>query len=631
MISISTAAGSVGRAVAYRHRSFRDHGPPRGGCPEKSQADCSSSWGSRNDPVSIDGSTGYMGAGERRPSLSLSFVGTYPSDTDVVPRSSGPQPRSTIRVAFLEGHCLKVSELWASTHNGNIPMSLLRESAAESYDAIVIGSGIGGLTTAALLAKAGRRVLVTERHDRPGGYAHSFQRGRYHFDAAVHQIGGCQPTDERETGLIDMLLRRLDVRNRCEFLRVNPFYAGLFPGFRIDASTGLEEFAESYGRIFPAEAQTIRETVDLSARIAREVRRLPAQLTGWDLLSFPRKFPTLFRYRNATLGQVLDARFRDPRLKASYATLWPYLGLPPSRLSFVYWSLMLMSYVREGAYYCRGTFQNLANALVEAVRRNHGELLLLTRVRRIRVRAGRAEGVVLENGQRIDAPVVVSNADVRETFEELVGLEHVPRSYASRLRSMRPSLSAFVTFLATSLDLRKLGAAHEMFLFRSWDHEGEYRSVLEGRPAATVVAVPSLTDSSLAPKGEHVVSLTTLVPYDVGTSWRTEKKRFGEELLRTAESAFPGLTESAKNIEEASPRTMERYTLNFTGSIYGWEVAPDQVGPKRLDHRTPILGLLLSGHWTQPGGGIYAVAASGLQTAQAILGEAELNRILAPS
>ena len=103
-------------------------------------------------------------------------------------------------------------------------MGVRRESRREAYDAIVVGSGVGGLSAAAVLAQHGRKVLVVERHDRPGGYAHSFQLGPYRFDAAVHLVGGC------ERGPIDGLLRSLGVRELCDFVRVDPFYTAIFPG-----------------------------------------------------------------------------------------------------------------------------------------------------------------------------------------------------------------------------------------------------------------------------------------------------------------------------------------------------------------------------------------------------------------
>src|SRR5947209_6769557 len=108
-------------------------------------------------------------------------------------------------------------------------MSVRRESRAETYDAVVIGSGMGGLSAAALLAKAGKRVLVVERHDRPGGYAHSFKRGKYHFDSAAHATSAAESTEFGHPGLLDQLLRLLGVRERCNFLPLNPYYTVAFP------------------------------------------------------------------------------------------------------------------------------------------------------------------------------------------------------------------------------------------------------------------------------------------------------------------------------------------------------------------------------------------------------------------
>ena len=484
---------------------------------------------------------------------------------------------------------------------------------------VVVGSGLGGLSAAAMLARAGRKVLVVERHDRPGGYAHSFRRKKYLFDAAVHLIGGCEPAGTEAGGLIDGLLRLLGVRDRCTFVRVNPFYTSIFPGFRIHAPLGVEEYIQAHIHHFAGEEKGFRQLIQLCIRINREVRQFPTELAFWDVVRMPRRFPNLFKYHNATLGKVMDEHLTDPRLKAAFATLWPYLGLPPSRLSFLYWSVMLMSFIEEGAFYCQGSFQNLANALAHALERDGGELLLQSRVRRIIIKDRHTTGVLLENGQRIQAPVVVSNADARQTFEELVGMEHLSGHFVKSLDRMKPSLSAYVAYMATDLDVRKVEAGHEMFLYRSWDHDETYRKILEGTPSGVAVTIPTLVDPSLAPPREHLVILTTLIPYDVGVSWRREKARYAELLLNEIEAVIPGFRDHITFAEGASPRTMERYTLNLTGAVYGWEVSPEQVGPKRLGHQTPIRGLYLSGHWTQPGGGVYGVIVSGIQTASMIL------------
>lgn len=483
---------------------------------------------------------------------------------------------------------------------------------------------MGGLSAAALLAKAGKKVLVIERHDRPGGYTHAFQRHHYLFDAAVHLTAGCEPSPDLERGVIDGLLRFLGMRELCDFVRVDPFYTVLYPGQRLQAPLGTEAFLQAHLAHFPGEASGLRGLLKVCSRLNREVRLFPAELSLWDVVRMPGQFPTLFKYHNARLSQVIDESLTDPRLKAAFATLWPYLGLPPSRLSFAYWSLMLMSFLEEGAFYCRGSFQRLPNALGAALHRDGGELLLRSRVRRILVADRQVQGVLLENGQRIAAPLVISNADITQTIEELVGAEQFPKAYVSHVRQMKPSLSAFVAYLATDLDLREMEVSHEMHAYASWDHEENYRTVLAGRPGVFGVSIPTLTDPSLAPAGEHLVIVTTLIPYDVGASWRQEKARYVELLTAELETVIPGLHAHLTFAEGASPRTMERYTLNLTGAIYGWELSPEQTGRRRLEHQTPIGGLLVSGQWTQPGGGIYAVVSSGLQTAQQILGYATL-------
>lgn len=499
-------------------------------------------------------------------------------------------------------------------------MSIRRESLEEVYDIIVIGSGIGGLSAGASLAKAGKKVLMVERHDRPGGYAHAFRRKKYLFDSAVHLIGGCDPVKSDQGGLIDRLLRLLGVRDRCTFLRVNLFYSAVFPGFRLHAPLGIEEYTQAYIQHFPREEKGFGKLIQLCAQINQEVRQFPTELSFWDVIRMPKRFPKLFRYHKATLGKVIDEHLTDPRLKAVFATLWPYLGLPPSRLSFLYWSVMLMSFIEEGAFYCQGSFQNMVNAFVEALQKNGGELLLNSRVRRILVKDRKVAGVILENGQRINTPVVISNADAMQTLQELVGIEHLPSGFMHKVHRMKPSLSAFVVYMSTDLDMQQMEASHEMFFYRSWNHDETYQNILEGKPSGIVVTVPTLVDPSLAPPDEHLVIATTLIPYEIGASWRQEKAHYADLLLSEIEAVFPDLRDHITFAEGASPRTMERYTLNLTGAIYGWEVSPKQVGRNRLNHQTPIRGLYLSGHWTQPGGGIYGVIVSGLQTAQAVLG-----------
>jgi prolycopene isomerase len=507
-------------------------------------------------------------------------------------------------------------------------MNVLKESKRERYDVIVVGSGMGGLSAAALLAKHGRSVLVVERHDRPGGYAHSFQRKQFHFDAAIHLVGGCEPSTDPNAGLIDGLLRSLGVRDRCRFLPVNPFYDVAFPDLSVRVPVGLEPFIEAHARAFPGEAEGFRALARLCSGLSKELRSIPEKLSWWQMLSIPRRFPLVFRYHQATVAQVLERHLRDPRARSLFAAFWPYLGSPPSQLSCMYFALALMSFIEEGAYLCEGTFQKLADALVAALHAKGGELLLRAEVRRILTENGRVAGVMLENGQRIDAPVVISNADALQTFEELVGPEVSGPKYLARLRRMQPSLSAVVAYLGTDLDLSATGLIHETFRYGSWDHDRVHDSVRSGEPNVLAITVPTLLDHTIAPAGHHEVVLTTLMPYAAAGSWRAEKAPFVERLIEQAQAVIPDLKDHLVLTEGATPRTLERYTLNVTGAMYGWAMTPDQAGNKRLERETPIRGLYLSGHWTRPGLGVYGVTVSGVQTAAAVLGLRSMADVL---
>ena len=501
-------------------------------------------------------------------------------------------------------------------------MRFHEEARRDSYDAIVVGSGLGGLSAAALLARHGRRVLIVERHDRLGGYAHAFRRRGYRFDSAVHMVSGCEPSALPGGGLLHRLLSTLGAREQCDFARVDPCYRVEWPGFALAAPGSLEGFCEAHAERFPREAKGIRSFLDDCLSLRQESHRAEED-RGMGPLLRPERFPMLLRYRRASLGQVLEEHVGDPEARAALAALWPYLGLPPSQLSFLYFATMLMSYVADGAYYCRGSFQALPDALGRALERDGGEVLLRAVVRRILVEDGRTAGVLLENGQRLRAPLVISNADARQTVEELTGAEHFGSRYRRRLRNATVSTSAVVVYAATRLDLRDAGLAHETFLYPGPDHEASSRSGARGDPRWLSLTAPSLIDPDQGRPGEQQLLLTTLVAGERDDSWRDAKPALLERMLGLAEARLPGLRDALSFAEAATPRTFERYTRNSAGAMYGFDVTPTQVGPGRLENRTPVPGLYLAGHWTRPGGGVEGVLRSGLRTAAQILGESE--------
>ena len=496
-----------------------------------------------------------------------------------------------------------------------------RESKQETYDVIVIGAGIGGLSTAALLAKAGKSVLLVERHDRPGGYAHGFRRRDFHFDAGVHLVSGCSAEGYRSGSTIHNICRTVGIDPQAVFLPIRNFARAVFPEFEVSIQAGEEAFIDGLCAHFPQEKNGLLALIRLCRRVAEEAMLAEELLEqGKSARVSPvQALSNLFRYRRATLAEALDEFLLDVRLKSACASLWPYLGLPPSQLSFLYWASMMAGYIYEGGYYCRGSFQTYANLLADAITGNGGEVLLNSSVRRICVEHGKACGIVLENGQVIRAEVVVSNIDFCQTANLLNGHEHLPPVYLDGLAKLTPSLSIFANYIATDLPLSEDIHSHEGFFYDSFDHEAAYALTQKGRANWFSATLPSLTDPTLAPKGQHIMLLTTLCPFDIGQSWRQAKHAYQQRLLEQAERYFPGLNQHLLLLEAGSPRTLERYTLNQQGAAYGFAPSPDQIGPNRPSVRGALPGLYHAGHWTRPGGGVVGVSVSAVLAAQTIL------------
>jgi all-trans-retinol 13,14-reductase len=495
-----------------------------------------------------------------------------------------------------------------------------------SYDAIIIGAGLGGLSCGAAFARQGFKPLVIEQHDKPGGFATAFSRpGGFLFDVSLHSTGVGERNGVRN--LIQGFPEITDV----EFLPHPNLYRVIFPQHDIRvAQRNPEAFITTLIGLFPEEQAGIRGLFEDIAGLWGDVQRYSTAQGNVDMNRFPQDFPHLFRYYSATWGTMVDARIKSPQLKALVSSQWGYYGLPPSRLSCFYYAFPFLGYLKEGGFYPKGRSQNISNALARIIQTRGGTVLLNTSVEKILTTGNAASGVTTADGQKFTARVVVSNINPFDTFRKMLDDQTVLAEYESRWKQYSVSLSCFQVFLGLKEDLvGKLGISDsEIFVEPSYDSEAAYQGAVQGDVEKGGVGI-SLYDNiyrGYSPAGKNTINLLTLQGYGPWekfekdyfagkkAEYRKAKERMAEVLIEHAEKTLlPGLSKAIEVKEIGTPLTNLRYTRHPRGAVYGWDQTVNNSGSTRVGHSTPIKNLYLAGAWSRPGHGYGAVIPSGLE------------------
>jgi phytoene desaturase len=490
------------------------------------------------------------------------------------------------------------------------------------YDVIIIGGGIAGLTAGALLAHRGlRRVLLLEQGATTGGYATSFQRKGFTFDATGAFLGGCE-----EGGEFHQVLARTGALPYLRFLRIETA-RNIYPDFILDLRLrgGFEEYIREVRTLFPEEQEGLEDYFALIRKVGREISRFE-EIQWWQLVFFPFYFRHLIRHERASLGEILDRYFQGDKIKQVLSTLPAFL--PASRLSFLFTATLITKVLAQGVWYPQGGIGAVSRALETTLKEAGGEVRVKTEVRGIKVEGGRVKGVITKAGDFFPADRVVAAINIRQALVDLLP-EKERRRFSHVIAGLEYSLSSLLVYLGVRMDLGKRNLPYFTYL-STGDAQREYDQLMRGElpdDPSVIVTIPTLLDPALAPKGHHIVRLMTAASYGFGKGWGSHdrsgylriKEEAAQRLIRLVEERYiPELSQHCICREAATPLTLERYTANEKGASYGLAPTPRQIGRGRPANKTPLRGLYLAGHYTRPAHGIVGAALSGRFVADTI-------------
>jgi len=507
---------------------------------------------------------------------------------------------------------------------------------ADSWDAIVIGSGIGGLATAALLSSyAGKRVLVLERHYVPGGYTHVFHRPGYEWDVGLHYIGETQ--DE------DSLLRRAFDRitdGQLKWAAMPDVYDRVvIDGRTYDFVSGVERFRGRMKGYFPQDAAAIDGYIAAVQSVQKATERffmekaIPgpvAYLIGGFL-----RAPFL-RWANRTTADVLRGLTHNKDLIGVLTAQWGDYGVPPGQSSFGIHAMIVGHYF-EGAAYPVGGASRIAETVAPVIERSGGKIIVNAEVSEILLKDHRAVGVRMADGREFRAGSIISDTGAHRTFNELLRVS--PNSLEkvrTRFGCIPLSTAHLCLYVGVKESAANLGISGTNLWFHPTPDHDANAEQMKADPNAPFgslyISFPSAKDPDFERRHPNrcTVEVVTLVPYDWFERWQeTRWSQRGEDyeafklelatrLQRELEHHVPALAGKIDYTELSTPLSTRHFMNYRRGEAYGLSATPERFRLRCLTPRTPIPNLYLTGQDVVTLG-VAGALIGGVVTASALL------------
>ncbi|MGL6008835.1 MAG: phytoene desaturase family protein, partial [Culicoidibacterales bacterium] len=485
------------------------------------------------------------------------------------------------------------------------------------YDTLIIGSGLGGLTAALTLARAGQRVIVLEQHFLAGGYATNFTRKtptgeRITFDASLHGIGGLLPGGNTRS-----VLEEIGIYDKVTFLRKQETATlVLESGEMLDIPDEFVAYQQFLQQRFPSEHTNITELFAFIQIFASDM----------EAVYFAGQAPSYFQQlQNQSLADFLLAYTQNQELIEMFSFLWLYYGLPSQELSALYYLLAWISYHMKGTFYIKGGAQSLSDAYVQEIEKFGGSIVLREQVVACELN-DKLQTITTKKGNVYQATDVIFNGAPQPLLQTIVEPIPAVSEYLAQLQQLELGISLSQLYIGLDCLPQTVGLTKADYFTHHSDSQTNYDYVKTANYAAMDLGIVNynLMDPELNPD----VGVICITIGDLLSHWPTNrrspeyqarKQELETMLLKRLYALFPDVEGHVTTLELGTPVTMVRYTSNPGGAVYGFAQSTTQSGFARPFVKTPIPHLYLASSWANPGGGYEGAILSGLTCAKQVL------------
>ena len=476
------------------------------------------------------------------------------------------------------------------------------------YDAVVVGAGNGGQSTALTLAKAGKKVLLVEQHNLPGGVASSFRRGRFEFETALHEMASIGPAGNRaEVGklLEDEYGVKIDWYHIPDIFRVIHINdSGKIRDVRMPM--GRQQFEDKMEYYAPGNRKAVRDMYALYDECCLALDYLNECKGHPDTKVLMKKYPNFLRVGSYPVSKVLDALKFTKEARIILETYWSYMAVDLDRLSSIFYLMMVCSLIDIGAYIPRHTSFQLTTAMNKRFMELGGECWFNCRATEVLFDENKHVCGLRTTQGDIETRHVIWNGNPSLAYANNIPAEVIPERELKLANARKFSARMFVVYLALNKTYKELGIEdYSLFINQGLGSVKEYERVTRDEPAKSCAAICyNIVNPEFSPEGTCVVSMTIAYAADVWgdvtpENYVAKKTQLAKETIELYERATGvTLTPYIEECEVATPWTFCRYAGAPEGGVYGYEASGWDNCMARMmmyENDYPIDGLMFTG------------------------------------